>query len=241
MWWNYWASCEGSYIASLHGSIIIIIIIIERGRQCKAERASDLYTISLTTPAPQYEPIGWKKRKGKIIESVGNSDDNSWYITSNQQGPMVVQNLNMIVSMPNVTPGQIPYCTTDSIPIDLMFQENFPTNTQVWIRPRHRNDCGQRGVIWVTYRSYIQQQPVVHQSSGGQVLKPRAWVGPTTNWSQPETIEKSKAATARRFVVVDPNHSWWWPFKSPTNRKEARTSISLHGSHIDFSKQSKSR
>ena len=27
---------------------------------------------------------------------------------------------------------QIPYCTTDCIPVDLMFQENFPTNTQVW-------------------------------------------------------------------------------------------------------------
>ena len=44
------------------------------------------------------------------------------------------------------------YCTTDSIPINLMFQENFPTHTQVWNCLSHRNDCRQRGVIWVTYR-----------------------------------------------------------------------------------------
>ena len=48
-----------------------------------------------------------------------------WYITSNQQVNMFVQNLNRIVRKPNVTPRQFPYCTTDSIPIDLMFQENL--------------------------------------------------------------------------------------------------------------------
>ena len=50
-----------------------------------------------------------------------------WYIKSDQQGQMFVQILNRIVSKPDVTPGQILYCTTVSIPIDLMFQENFPT------------------------------------------------------------------------------------------------------------------
>ena len=61
-------------------------------------------------------------------------------------------------------------------------------------------------------------------------------VGPTTNWSQPETVEKSKAATPWRFVMVEPNHSWWWPFKSPTNRKEARIS-SVCTAGIDASKK----
>ena len=56
---------------------------------------------------------------------VTYTNDLGWYITSNQQGQMFIQNLNRIVSKPNVTPGQIPCCTTDSIPIDLMFQENF--------------------------------------------------------------------------------------------------------------------
>ena len=65
---------------------------------------------------------------------VTNTDDLGWYITSNQQGQMFVQNLNRIVSKPNITPGQILYCTTDCIPVDLMFQESFPTNTQVWNR-----------------------------------------------------------------------------------------------------------
>ena len=56
---------------------------------------------------------------------VAHTDDLGWYITSNQQGQMLVRNLNRIVSKPNVTPGQILYCTTDCIPVDLMFQEIF--------------------------------------------------------------------------------------------------------------------
>ena len=59
---------------------------------------------------------------------VSHTDDLGWYITSNQQGKTFVQNLNRIVRKPNVTPRQFPYCTTDSIPIDLLFQENFPTH-----------------------------------------------------------------------------------------------------------------
>ena len=64
---------------------------------------------------------------------VTHTDDLGWYITSNQQGKTFVQNLNRIVREPNVTLRQFSYCITDSIPIDLMFQENFPTHTQVWI------------------------------------------------------------------------------------------------------------
>ena len=60
---------------------------------------------------------------------VTHTDDLGWYITSNQQGKMFVQNLNRIVRKPNVTLRQFPYCTTDSIPINLMFQENYPTHT----------------------------------------------------------------------------------------------------------------
>ena len=35
---------------------------------------------------------------------VTHTDDLGWYITSNQQGKMFVQNLNRIVRKPNVTP-----------------------------------------------------------------------------------------------------------------------------------------
>ena len=72
---------------------------------------------------------------------VTHTDDLGRYITSNQQGKMFVQNLNRIARKPNVTPRQFPYCTSDSIPIDLMFQENFPTHTRVWNCLSHRNDC----------------------------------------------------------------------------------------------------
>ena len=61
-----------------------------------------------------------------------HTDDLGWYITSNQQEQMFIQNLNRIVSEPNITPGQILYRTTDCIPVDLMFQENFPIITQLW-------------------------------------------------------------------------------------------------------------
>ena len=78
---------------------------------------------------------------------VTHTDYLGWNITSNQQGQMFVQNLNRIVSKANVTPGQILYCTTDCVPVDLMFEENFPTNTQVWNRLSHQNDYRQIGVI----------------------------------------------------------------------------------------------
>ena len=42
---------------------IIIINIMERGRQCKAE--SDMHPISPKTSAQQYQPIDRKKRKEK--------------------------------------------------------------------------------------------------------------------------------------------------------------------------------
>ena len=39
---------------------------------------------------------------------VSHTDDLGWYITSNQQGKMFVQNLNRIVRKPNVIPRQFP-------------------------------------------------------------------------------------------------------------------------------------
>ena len=92
-----------------------------------------------------------------------------WYITSNQQGQMFIQSLNRIVSKPNVTPGQITYCTTGRISIDLMFQGNFPANTQVWNRLSHRNDCRHRGVIWVAYRCYNSNPYLVRNISHQEV------------------------------------------------------------------------
>ena len=52
--------------------IIIAIIIIEKGRQCKAERDSDIHPISPKTPAPQYQLIDKKKRNWKIVEDYSN-------------------------------------------------------------------------------------------------------------------------------------------------------------------------
>ena len=60
------------------------------------------------------------------------------------------------------------YCITNCIPINLMFEENFPTNTQVWNSLSHRNDCRQRGVIWVIYGWYNTNR---YTSSGTSVIR----------------------------------------------------------------------
>ena len=141
--------------------------------------------MSLLLVAKSMSALGIKAR----FILVMHTDVLGWYIMSNQQGQMFIQKLNRIVSKPNVTPGQIPHCTTDSIPIDLMFQKNFPTHTQVWNHMSHQNDCRQRGVIWVTYRCFNK----THTRSGTSVIRrssvpPRASVRPTTNWLQPWTV-----------------------------------------------------
>ena len=58
-------------------SLVIIIIIIKRGRQCKAE--------SPKTPAPQYQHFDRMKRKGKIVED--HSRDRADYRPIKQHWP----------------------------------------------------------------------------------------------------------------------------------------------------------
>ena len=50
---------------------------------------------------------------------VAHMADLAWM--SNQQQQILIQNLNRIASRPNVTKGQILHCTTNCIPINLMF------------------------------------------------------------------------------------------------------------------------
>ena len=142
---------------------------------------------------------------------VVHLDDLNWYTTSNQLGQMFIQNLNRIFSKAKC------YSMADLVLHHRLFQltwcfmEAFLLWPQVWNHLSHRNDCRQREVIWVNYWCYN-----MHGS------------GKTTNWSQPElpdTVAKSKDAIPRRFVVVEPIHFWWWPFKSPTNRKDTHTSF----------------
>ena len=54
--------------ASSWNVTLIYIIIMKKGRQCKAEREWYIHPISPKTPAPQYQPIDRKKIKGKIVE-----------------------------------------------------------------------------------------------------------------------------------------------------------------------------
>ena len=61
------------------------------------------------------------------------------------------------------------YCTTNCIPINLVFQENFPTNTQIWNSLRHRNDRRRMGVIRVTYGCYNSNPYYVRNISQQEV------------------------------------------------------------------------
>ena len=116
-----------------------------------ADKLFQVYQREITSPPEMSLLLEAKSMPALIIKSrfilVTYSDDLGWYITSNQQGKMFVQNLNRIVRKSNVTPRQFSYCTTYSIPIDLMFQENLPTNTRVWNCLNHRNACRHRGMI----------------------------------------------------------------------------------------------
>ena len=59
-------------------------------------------------------------------------------------------------------PGQILYCTTECIPVDLMFQENFPTNTS--LEPLEPSKWLPTEWIGLSYLSVLQQQPVLGTS-----------------------------------------------------------------------------
>ena len=86
--------------------------------------------------------------KPKLI-LVAHTDDLGLNKTSHQQQQMLIQNLKIIVSRPNVTPGQIMHCTTNCIPINLMFMETFLLTHRFGTAcayMSHRNDCRQRGV-----------------------------------------------------------------------------------------------
>ena len=62
---------------NVYTPIIINIIIIKKGRQCKAERESDNHPISQKTSAPPYQPIDRKRRKWKIVEDYSR-DREAW-------------------------------------------------------------------------------------------------------------------------------------------------------------------
>ena len=112
--------------------------------------ADKIFIVELRANMGPDEPLALGKKHAFIIPwliLVVRTDDLGYYIMSNYQGHMLFQHLNRIASRPNVKPGQILYCTTNSIPIDLKLQESFHTYTQVWNSLSHRNDRRQRRMI----------------------------------------------------------------------------------------------
>ena len=92
--------------------------------------------------------------KPKLI-LVTHIDDLGWNITSNQQQQMLIQDLNRMVSRPNITPGQILYCTTNCIPIDLMFKEHFPPRGALSKLLKREGRAGAEGAI-LPYVGHLQ-------------------------------------------------------------------------------------
>ena len=134
---------------------------------------------------------------------VAHTDDLGWNKTSNQQQQMLIQYLNRIANRPNVTSGQILHCTTNCIPIwcfwkTFLLTHKFETAWAIEMTADRQE--------WSALR--MGATTATHSRSGTSVIRrtsvpPFAWVGPTTNWSQPDTVAKSKAATPWQFVVVD--------------------------------------
>ena len=133
---------------------------------------------------------------------VSLTDDLNWYTTSNQHGHIFIQNLNWIIRQINVTPWQILYFTTNCISIDLMFQENFHTDTQVgtaWTIEMiaDKEEWSELPMGVTTATCTRSGTSVIRRSS----VQPCAWVGATNNWPQPYAFVNSKAGTPRLFVV----------------------------------------
>ena len=68
-------------------------------------------------------PLHWLIIEEQFV--LVHMDDFGWNKTSNQQGLMLVQNLNTVIARPNVSPCQIRYYTTNCIQINLAFLKTF--------------------------------------------------------------------------------------------------------------------
>ena len=50
------------------GLLLLLLLLLKKVGTARL-RESDIHTISLKTPTPQYQPIDRKKRKGKRVEN----------------------------------------------------------------------------------------------------------------------------------------------------------------------------
>ena len=157
---------------------------------------------------------------------VTHTDDLGWYIMSNQQGKMFIQNLQQDCQKAKCYAKAVPilhhrqYSNWLDVSGKLSYSRMSLELPDPSKSTADREEWSELPIGATTVTRTKSGTSVIRRSS----VPPSAWVGPTTNWLQPETVAKSKAATPWQFLVVESNHSWWWPFKSPRKWKEARTS-----------------
>ena len=156
---------------------------------------------------------------------------------------MLVQNLNRIASRQNVRQGLILYCATNCIPIDLLtwcLKKTFLLT--------HKFGAA-RAIEMTADREEWSELPIgattaTHTRSGTSVIRrssvpPRAWVGPTTNWSQPDSCEV-KGCITMTICGCRTQPLLMMAIESLTSRKEASTSSACTAA-IYVSRQSKIR
>ena len=105
-----------------------------------------------------------------ILILVAYEDDLSWKIKSNQAAANARSSPQLDFLQTKCYSRADP-AFYNCIPVDLMFKENFPPDTQVWNSLSHQNDFRQRGVFWVLW--VLKQHPVLgqeHQLADGQVF-----------------------------------------------------------------------
>ena len=65
--------------------LLLLVVVVLKEVASARLRESDIHPISSNTPAPQYQPIDRKKRKGKIVENY--SRDRAAYTNKKSIGP----------------------------------------------------------------------------------------------------------------------------------------------------------
>ena len=138
---------------------------------------------------------------------------------------MLIQYLNSIVSTSELHQGSSGIAQQTALQLTQCFRNIFQLTHKLG------TDCAikiaVKGDEWselpcgtTTFSSNRSWTSVIRRSR----VPPHAWVGSITSWSQPDAVVKSRVITLSRLLVLEPNHSWWWPFMSPINKNVACTS-----------------
>ena len=122
----------------------------------------------------------------KLFRIVAHTYGLGWYITSNQQGQMFVQNLNRLSAGQMLRQSRSRIAPQTVIQLCWCFSKTFLRTHKfrtAWAIEMTADREEWLPIITATIAT--RTRSVIRRSS----VPPSAWVGPTTNWSQPETVK----------------------------------------------------